>query len=290
DYALYPHMSIEENMGYGLKVRKFNKEDIKVRVHDAATILGLSEYLDKKPKNLSGGQRQRVALGRAMVREPRLFLLDEPLSNLDAKLRVTMRSEITSLQRRLNVTTIYVTHDQVEAMTMADKIVVMKDGLIMQVGSPLDLYDHPANLFVASFIGTPQMNLFDVIFQDQSIIINELQFKAPLGLIKKVSDLGYLNKPLKMGVRPEYLSINPELFTKIVQESSAYVYFDLKINNTENMGSEIYIHGHINQSNIIAKVSRNELLQRDLDTNVEVALNLNNIHLFDLETQQNIEL
>ncbi|MBP8683737.1 MAG: sn-glycerol-3-phosphate ABC transporter ATP-binding protein UgpC, partial [Trichococcus flocculiformis] len=166
NYALYPHMTVFDNMAFGLKLRKYSKDEIKKRVDNAADILGLTEYLDRKPAALSGGQRQRVALGRAIVRDAKVFLMDEPLSNLDAKLRVAMRAEIAKLHRRLNTTTIYVTHDQTEAMTMADRIVIMKDGFVQQIGSPKEVYDTPVNVFVAGFIGSPAMNFFNVTLQD----------------------------------------------------------------------------------------------------------------------------
>ncbi len=179
DYALYPHMTVYDNMAFGLKLRKFPKADIDQRVNDAAKILGLAEYLKRKPKALSGGQRQRVALGRAIVRDAKVFLMDEPLSNLDAKLRIHMRTEISKLHQKLKTTTIYVTHDQTEAMTMASRLVVMKDGIIQQIGTPKDVYENPKNVFVGGFIGSPAMNFFDGIIVDNKLIIGETSFKIP---------------------------------------------------------------------------------------------------------------
>ncbi|MBP9595115.1 MAG: sn-glycerol-3-phosphate ABC transporter ATP-binding protein UgpC, partial [Trichococcus sp.] len=195
NYALYPHMTVFDNMAFGLKLRKYSKDEIKKRVDNAADILGLTEYLDRKPAALSGGQRQRVALGRAIVRDAKVFLMDEPLSNLDAKLRVAMRAEIAKLHRRLNTTTIYVTHDQTEAMTMADRIVIMKDGFVQQIGSPKEVYDTPVNVFVAGFIGSPAMNFFNVTLQDGVITNGEgLKLTLPAGKRRVLEDKGYNGK------------------------------------------------------------------------------------------------
>ena len=204
NYALYPHMTVFDNMAFGLKLRKYSKDEIKKRVDNAADILGLTEYLDRKPAALSGGQRQRVALGRAIVRDAKVFLMDEPLSNLDAKLRVAMRAEIAKLHRRLNTTTIYVTHDQTEAMTMADRIVIMKDGFVQQIGSPKEVYDTPVNVFVAGFIGSPAMNFFNVTLQDGVITNGEgLKLTLPAGKRRVLEDKGYNGKELIFGIRPE---------------------------------------------------------------------------------------
>src|SRR5690606_33335791 len=212
NYALYPHMTVYENMAFGLKLRKFSKQEIKERVDEAARILGLEPYLDRKPKALSGGQRQRVAVGRAIVRKPKVFLFDEPLSNLDAKMRVQMRTEITKLHQRLQATMIYVTHDQVEAMTMGDRIVVMKDGIVQQNDVPLALYNEPTNLFVAGFLGSPPMNFVQGTVED---VKGKLTFKEmdkgsvsiPLTLIKTAGE--YIGKPVTLGIRPEHLSFLP---------------------------------------------------------------------------------
>ena len=212
NYALYPHMSVYDNMAFGLKIRKFPKAEISQRVREAAKILDIEELLDRKPKALSGGQRQRVAVGRAIVRKPKVFLFDEPLSNLDAKLRVQMRAEISSLHSRLEATMIYVTHDQVEAMTMADKIVVMKFGIIQQIGSPLDLYNRPTNKFVAGFIGSPPMNFFSVkiSLEDDTLYAIEETFKIKVDDAFKDLLKDYNGKDVVLGIRPEDLTYVPE--------------------------------------------------------------------------------
>ena len=204
NYALYPHMSVYDNMAFGLKLRKYDKAEIDKRVKNAAEILGLAQYLERKPAALSGGQRQRVALGRAIVRDAKVFLMDEPLSNLDAKLRVAMRAEIAKLHRRLETTTIYVTHDQTEAMTMADRIVIMKDGFVQQIGSPQEVYNTPNNVFVAGFIGSPAMNFFNVTLQDGVISNGKgLSLQLPEAKRKLLEDKGYNGKELIFGIRPE---------------------------------------------------------------------------------------
>ena len=207
NYALYPHMTVFDNMAFGLKLRKTPKAEIKQRVEEAAKILDISHLLNRKPKALSGGQRQRVALGRAIVREPKVFLFDEPLSNLDAKLRVAMRTEITKLHQRLQTTFIYVTHDQTEAMTMASRIVVMKDGFVQQVDTPQNLYDYPANLFVAGFIGSPQMNFFTVKLvkegNDVAAVFGDNKIIFPPSKLAKFADEDYIGKEVYMGIRPE---------------------------------------------------------------------------------------
>ena len=203
NYALYPHMSIYDNMAFGLKLRHYKKDEIDKRVKHAADILGLSEYLDKKPAELSGGQRQRVALGRAIVRDAPIFLMDEPLSNLDAKLRVTMRAEIAKLHQNLGTTTIYVTHDQTEAMTLADRVVVMSVGKVQQIGTPLEVYNRPVNMFVAGFIGSPQMNFFNVHFKGNRISDGKgLDIEIPEGKAKMLKEKGYDDKDLVFGIRP----------------------------------------------------------------------------------------
>jgi multiple sugar transport system ATP-binding protein len=208
NYALYPHMTVSQNMGFSLKLRKADKSDIDKRVARAAEILGLSNLLDRFPRQLSGGQRQRVAMGRAIVRDPQVFLFDEPLSNLDAKLRVAMRTEIKELHQRLKTTTVYVTHDQIEAMTMADKIVVMHDGIVEQIGTPLDLYDNPANMFVAGFIGSPAMNFIDGTFKsgDRAVVV------AVDGTRFEVTNAGAANdgQAVTLGIRPEHLVISED--------------------------------------------------------------------------------
>jgi len=210
NYALYPHMTVYDNMAFGLKLRKMPKDEIDKRVKDAANILGLEQYLDRKPKALSGGQRQRVALGRAIVRDAKVFLMDEPLSNLDAKLRVQMRAEIAKLHQRLNTTTIYVTHDQTEAMTMATRIVVMKDGVIQQVGSPKEVYDNPENVFVGGFIGSPAMNFFKAKIEGEYVVLDDkVRLKIPGGKLKLLKDNGYVGKEVIFGIRPEDIHDEP---------------------------------------------------------------------------------
>src|SRR5690606_29050166 len=209
NYALYPHMNVYDNMAFGLKLRKFKKDEIDRRVKDAARILGLEAYLDRKPKALSGGQRQRVALGRAIVRDAKVFLMDEPLSNLDAKLRVQMRAEIQKLHHRLQTTTIYVTHDQTEAMTMATRLVVLKDGLIQQVGAPKEVYDKPNNIFVGGFIGSPAMNFFNGTLEEGSISLGETKVAVPEGKMKVLREQGYIGKEVVLGVRPEDIHDEP---------------------------------------------------------------------------------
>jgi multiple sugar transport system ATP-binding protein len=222
-YALYPHMTVADNMGFALKIGGINKSEIRTRVEEAAKILDLEPYLDRKPKALSGGQRQRVAMGRAIVRKPQVFLMDEPLSNLDAKLRVQTRTQIASLQRRLGVTTVYVTHDQVEAMTMGDRVCVLKDGLLMQVGSPRDLYDHPNNVFVAGFIGSPAMNLLELPVADGGIKLGDHIHPVERALISGAGDR------VTLGVRPEDLELSDrglEVQVDVVEElgADAYIY------------------------------------------------------------------
>ena len=209
-YALYPHMTVFDNMAFALKLRKVPKEEIKAKVEEAAKILGLEELLDRKPKALSGGQRQRVALGRAIVRSPKVFLMDEPLSNLDAKLRSNMRAEIIKIHNTLGATTIYVTHDQTEAMTMADRIVVMKKGVVQQVGSPKDIYDHPENLFVAGFIGAPTMNFMrGKVAEGNFVTKGGGEIEIPVGYYEKLKELGYEGKEVVLGIRPENISNDP---------------------------------------------------------------------------------
>ena len=224
NYALYPHMTVADNMGFALKIAGINKDEIRTRVDEAAKILDLEQYLDRKPKALSGGQRQRVAMGRAIVRKPQVFLMDEPLSNLDAKLRVQTRTQIASLQRRLGVTTVYVTHDQVEAMTMGDRVAVLKDGLLQQVGTPRDLYDHPNNVFVAGFIGSPAMNLLELPVADGGV-----KFGDYVHPVERSRALGQAGEQVTLGVRPEDLELTDhglEVQVDVVEElgADAYIY------------------------------------------------------------------
>lgn len=285
NYALYPHMTVFENMAFGLKLRKTPKDEIKKRVTEAARILDIEHLLDRKPKALSGGQRQRVALGRAMVREPKVFLMDEPLSNLDAKLRVQMRTEIGKLHKRLNTTFIYVTHDQTEAMTMGTRIVVMKDGFIQQVDSPQVLYDSPVNMFVAGFIGSPQMNFIDVdlvkdgdklalVFGDEKIIL-------PEGKAKKLEDSSYIGKRVVMGIRPENL-FDDEAHISAMPDSVVSAHVEI----TEMMGAEVYLYLNIQKNQFVARV--NPRTTAKIGDNIKIAIDANKIHLFDKDTEKTI--
>ena len=286
-YALYPHMTVYDNMAFALKLRKTPKEEIDRRVHEAAKILDIEHLLSRKPKALSGGQRQRVALGRAIVREPKVFLMDEPLSNLDAKLRVAMRTEITKLHQRLQTTFIYVTHDQTEAMTMGTRIVVMKDGFIQQVDSPQNLYDYPANLFVAGFIGSPQMNFFDAQLvkegNDVYAIFGENKIKVPEGKVKRLTDESYIGKEVTLGIRPEDIH-DEELF---IQNASEYV-VSAYVEVVELMGAETYLYLNISgkEGNAIARVDP-RTTSRFGDT-IKVAFDPNRLQFFDKETEASI--
>lgn len=248
NYALYPHMTVYDNMAFGLKIRKTDKGEIKRRVDNAAQILGLTQYLDRKPKALSGGQRQRVAVGRAIVRDPKVFLFDEPLSNLDAKLRVTMRGEIAALHQKLKATMIYVTHDQIEAMTMGTKIVVMKDGHVQQIGEPLYLYNHPVNKFVAGFIGSPPMNFLSVTVKKQGdkIVVDEGTFELVPTAEQAECLKDYVGKEVYFGVRPEDL---------VYQDSPASENnMQMKVINKEPLGAETHLTLATKSQNIIARV------------------------------------
>ncbi|SOD97297.1 ABC transporter ATP-binding protein [Blastococcus haudaquaticus] len=234
NYALYPHMTVADNMGFALKIAGLNKSEISSRVHEAATLLDLEPYLDRKPKALSGGQRQRVAMGRAIVRQPQVFCMDEPLSNLDAKLRVQTRTQIAQLQRRLGVTTVYVTHDQVEAMTMGDRVCVLKDGLLMQVGKPRELYDRPSNVFVAGFIGSPAMNLFTLPVVDGGVAFGDVVHPVARDVLGRAG-----NSSVVLGVRPEDLELaehGPAVEVDVVEElgADAYVYGRTKLGDGEH--------------------------------------------------------
>ncbi len=279
NYALYPHMSVYENISFGLKIKKTPKAEIEEKVKWAADILGLTEYLDRKPKDLSGGQRQRVALGRAIVRNPKVFLMDEPLSNLDAKLRVSMRNEITKLHRDLNATTIYVTHDQVEAMTMADRIVVLKDGFIQQIGTPMELYNSPANLFVATFIGAPQMNILDVELEGNKIkLANGNVIELPEGVKKQMGDS---TGKLKMGIRPEHVSINEIDLTSFPDQVVTS-----EIINLERMGHQNHVFTKLGEANIILTLPSR--MTEQVGDMISYRLDLNKVHFFDPETETTI--
>ena len=285
NYALYPHMTVFDNMAFGLKLRKVPKDEIKRKVEEAAKILDLEKLLDRKPKALSGGQRQRVAMGRAIVRNPKVFLMDEPLSNLDAKLRVQMRSEIASLHNRLKATIIYVTHDQTEAMTLGTRIVVLKDGVIMQVDSPQKLYNEPNNLFVAGFIGSPQMNFVDAVCKVEGEKVT-LDFAGtsvvlPAAKAKKLADGGYNGKTVVMGIRPEDVDDS-----QIMLEAHKDAVFDADVTNYELLGSEVLLYVTVGGNSMTAKVASSTTAR--MGDHVKLALDPEKIHVFDKETELTI--
>lgn len=281
NYALYPHMTVYDNMAFGLKIRKTPKKEIDIRVKKAASILGIEDLLQRKPKALSGGQRQRVALGRAIVRNPKVFLMDEPLSNLDAKLRVQTRSEIVKLHKKLKTTFIYVTHDQTEAMTMGDKIVVMRDGVIQQFASPQEIYDFPSNMFVAGFIGSPQMNFIQgtLVQSHQSLFFqtNKGRLKLDSDVCERLRAKGYLGKNVFIGIRPEDVRVN---------DTTGENGLSGIVEVVENMGSEKFIYINTGKENMSAKVGRETIVEPG-DT-VSMEFNLSKIHLFDKESEERI--
>lgn len=280
NYALYPHMTVFDNMAFGLKLRKYPKDEIEQRVNDAADILGLTEYLKRKPAALSGGQRQRVALGRAIVRDAKVFLMDEPLSNLDAKLRVAMRAEIAKLHQRLETTTIYVTHDQTEAMTMADRIVIMKDGFIQQIGSPKEVYDTPNNVFVAGFIGSPAMNFFNSRIENGHVISEDgLNLVIPEGKYKTLKEKGYEGKEVVFGIRPEDIHTEP-----IALETYPDATVTSKVVVAELLGAETMLYTTIGNTEFISKVDARSIYQPGQD--VKLGFNLNKAHFFDKDTEE----
>ena len=267
NYALYPHMTVRQNMGYGLKIRKIEKQEIERRVHEAAEILGINEYLDRKPRQLSGGQRQRVAMGRAIVRDPQVFLFDEPLSNLDAKLRVQMRLEIRKLQKRLNVTSIYVTHDQVEAMTLGDRLMVLNNGVVEQFGTPIELYDNPRTIFVAGFIGSPAMNFIPAECTEKNISLCNGK--------KIEKNIKYKGKIL-IGIRPEHLEENKKGNIKIV------------IQMVEQLGSNSLLHGILEDTNIEIVASLSGHVTAKAGSIVSFSAKEPNIHVFNPETDKRL--
>lgn len=284
NYALYPHMTVYKNMAFGLILRKRPKAEIDQRVREAAEILGITALLDRRPKALSGGQRQRVAVGRAIVRQPKVFLFDEPLSNLDAKLRVQMRAEISKLHHRLQSTMIYVTHDQVEAMTMGDRIVVMLDGVIQQVAPPLTLYHHPVNKFVAGFIGSPPMNMIDgtlsaengaVCFRDKALVFALTIPKAKAGALEH-----YVGKNITLGIRPEDMSANKD------QRVIDGVSIQAPIEVVEPMGSEINLYLTIGAQSITARIKSD--VEPAVGSQFVLDVNLPNVHFFDIDTQKTV--
>ncbi len=285
NYALYPHMTVFQNMAFGLKLRHFPKAEIEKRVREAALILDIEHLLQRKPKALSGGQRQRVALGRAIVREPQAFLMDEPLSNLDAKLRVQMRTEISKLHKRLQTTFIYVTHDQTEAMTMGDRIVVMKDGLVQQVATPQEIYNHPKNLFVAGFIGSPAMNFLQGTIQEESgvlkFIADGVSLTIPEGRYDVLRSKQAINKPVILGIRPENIHDEP-----VYTETYPGGVFEANVDVVEHMGSEMYLFMDIKGQQLTARiVARTDVKAGD---RVRLAVDMSKLHLFDKETEEAI--
>ena len=284
NYALYPHMTVYDNMAFALKLRKTPKDEIDHKVREAAKILDLEHLLDRKPKALSGGQRQRVAMGRAIVRSPKVFLMDEPLSNLDAKLRVQMRVEISKLHQQLETTIIYVTHDQTEAMTLGTRIVVLKDGVIQQVDTPQNLYNLPDNLFVAGFIGSPQMNLIDaeVVVNGSEVslkLADDVVIKLPADKAKKLIDGGYAGKTVVAGIRPEDIKDDAEFI-----EAHADGKFQTVVKVYELLGAEVNLHYDINGQTCTAKV--NPRTTARVKDKITLAMAVERIHVFDKETEQ----
>lgn len=282
NYALYPHMTVYQNMAFGLKLRKFPKKEIEQRVNEAAEILEIKELLNRKPKALSGGQRQRVAVGRAIVRKPKVFLFDEPLSNLDAKLRVQMRTEISKLHNRLETTMIYVTHDQMEAMTMGNRIVVMKDGFVHQIDTPLNLYNHPINKFVAGFIGSPSMNFMTGTIQNDSGLVfdeGKIQLHIPKKFHEQISK--YINKQIILGIRPE--DIYQASFAPGINSTS-------KVNSlvevVEPMGNEIFLYLNSGNHQFVARVNTNE--NPIVGDNIEIIFNMEKGHFFNPESEEHL--
>ncbi len=284
-YALYPHMSVYDNMAFGLKLRKTPKDKVDKLVHEAAKILDIEHLLDRKPKALSGGQRQRVAMGRAIVRNPKVFLMDEPLSNLDAKLRVQMRIEISKLHQRLESTIIYVTHDQTEALTLGTRIVVMKDGVMQQVATPIDLYTKPCNLFVAGFIGSPQMNFIDckVVRDEEGIKLafGSYAVKLPESKAEKLVEGGYIDKDVIMGIRPEDIK-DEEIF---INAGSSNL-LDATVRVYEMLGAEVFLYFSVEGHDITVRVNP-RTTARPGDT-IKIALDTSKIHIFDKDTETTI--
>lgn len=286
NYALYPHMTVYENMSFGLKLRKIPKDEIKTRVNEAAHILGLGGYLDRKPKALSGGERQRVAVGRAIVRKPKVFLFDEPLSNLDAKLRVQMRTEISKLHQKIKATMIYVTHDQTEAMTMGDKIVVMKDGFVQQIDSPLNLYNKPLNKFVAGFIGSPSMNFIEGLIKNNSGLMQfeSLNKLLVINLTEKQSELlkNNIDKKVWLGLRPEdILDANDNAIQSDCHE------LDVKLEVVEPMGNEAFLYFNLEGVQFISRIPARDV--PEAQSIRKLKLNKNKIYFFDSKSEQAIK-
>jgi len=280
NYALYAHMTVYHNMAFSLILRKEDSDKIHERVMWAANILGLTPYLNRRPQHLSGGQRQRVALGRAIVRDPKIFLLDEPLSNLDAKLRGSMRKELKALHHRLKTTMIYVTHDQIEALTLADRIVIMKDGYVQQIGTPEEVYSNPANLFVANFIGTPPMNFFTAKITDKGHVViqgNDLDIKGHnvYDMLKKKN---YFGKEVIVGIRPEYIKVERKEAAKSGYDSICDIY--------ELLGSDALVHFNLGDKPVIAKINAREMIQAKDD--IKFNFDIEHMYFFDKDTEMRI--
>lgn len=282
-YALYPHMTVYDNMAFGLKLRKTPKTEIDSRVKEAAAILGLEDLLDRRPKALSGGQRQRVAVGRAIVREPAVFLMDEPLSNLDAKLRVTARAEISKLHQRLQTTFVYVTHDQVEAMTMGDRIAVLNFGDLMQIDTPRNLYENPNNMFVAGFIGSPSMNFFDatLVAEEGNLFIDTGSFRMPVPANRKQAYDSYIGKQVVFGIRPEHIHAKD-----YAPPSIDAAPLEGMIDVIELLGHELHLYITSGKSNMVATVDTR--LAPSVGSKVDLVMDMNNMHIFDKDTEQAI--
>jgi multiple sugar transport system ATP-binding protein len=279
-YALYPHMTVRENMEFGLKIRKMPRAEIDKLVNDAAQMLGIAELLDRKPKQLSGGQRQRVAVGRAIVRKPSVFLFDEPLSNLDAKLRVQMRAEISKLQQRLKVTTIYVTHDQVEAMTMGRKIAVMQAGVVQQVGAPLEVYERPVNLFVANFIGTPPMNFVPATIAAGGAALTARTFSLPVPRSLRAVTSGKDGRAVIVGIRPEKIGDCPG------EPGDETARLTALVEIVEPLGNEVIAHARIGEDLLVAKLDPSHM--PEIGSAIDLVLDLSALHLFDAKTEHRL--
>ena len=288
EYALFPHMTVYENMAFALKLRKMPKDEIDKRVKWAAEVLDITQYLERKPKALSGGQRQRVAIGRAIVREPKVFLMDEPLSNLDAKLRNQMRAEIIKLRQSVDTTFIYVTHDQTEAMTLGDRIVIMRDGWIMQIGTPQEVFDHPANVFVAGFIGMPQMNFFDAELVKTGDVYSLKCNGAEMALSQRIQDAlkakGCDSRKIILGCRPEHM---------VMKSASGADTMEATVDVSEMMGSEIHLHVSCHDKDVVVRIPTTELdaSQRgglQYGTKIAISFPADLVHLFDPETEENL--
>ncbi len=280
-YALYPHMTVYHNMAFSLMLKKEDSDVIHEKVMEASKILSLDAYLTRKPKELSGGQRQRVALGRAIVRNPKVFLMDEPLSNLDAKLRVQMRTELIKLHKAMSATTVYVTHDQIEAMTMADRIVVMSMGYVQQIGSPKDVYDFPNNKFVAGFIGTPPMNFVEGKIQNGSFISAGNRFKISSQQYELLKAKGYEGKEVTLGIRPEDIHLDGEVLEKHPEAK-----VDVEVEVFELLGKEIIIYAMIGDSRVLVNTESKH--QIEMGDHIQVTLNMDKAHFFDKETEERI--